>query len=324
MRELARAFLLESANQSNPGIACVAHRLSGTTHWFAGEFVEAREHHLQALAKFDPMQDRDLAVRFNQDIGATVMAHLAFVFWPLGEVDRARHIFDEMTKRSAQISHVNTVAMEKLYGDIFELTCRNFDRVPPFATALARVARDYDIGNWKEHSAFLAGWTEWYAGGGAAGVTKMRRGVLLLAENGIVMFDGLLKIALAEAEGAEGEIAAALATVNHALAESRRTGHRCFDAELHRTRGEVLLKQNPADPAPAEATFLAAIAVAQQQKARSFELRAALSLAKLYQSTGRPVDAHDVLGPALERFSQTPEFPQIAEAKALFEALAHL
>ena len=172
------------------------------------------------------------------------------------------------------------------------------------------MARDYDIGNWKEHSAFLAGWTEWYAGGGAAGVTKMRRGVLLLAENGIVMFDGLLKIALAEAEGAEGEIAAALATVNHALAESRRTGHRCFDAELHRTRGEVLLKQNPADPAPAEATFLAAIAVAQQQKARSFELRAALSLAKLYQSTGRPVDAHDVLGLALERFSQTPEFPQ--------------
>ena len=82
------------------------------------------------------------------------------------------------------------------------------------------------------------------------------------------------------------------------------------------------LKHNPADPAPAEAAFLAAIAVAQQQKARSFELRAALSLAKLYQSTGRPTDAHDVLGPALEGFSPTPEFPQIAEAQTLFEALA--
>ena len=94
-----------------------------------------------------------------------------------------------------------------------------------------------------------------------------------------------------------------------ALAESARTGQRWFDAELHRIRGEILLKQNPADPAPAEAAFLAAIAVAQQQKARSFELRAALSLAKLYQSTGRPIDAHDVLGPALEGFSPTPEFP---------------
>ena len=90
---------------------------------------------------------------------------------------------------------------------------------------------------------------------------------------------------------------------------------------LHRIRGEILLKQNPADPAPAEAAFLAAIAVAQQQKARSFELRAALSLAKLYQSTGRPIDAHDVLGPALQGFSPTPEFPQIAEAIEFMAAI---
>ena len=92
------------------------------------------------------------------------------------------------------------------------------------------------------------------------------------------------------------------------------------DAGLHSIRGEMLLKQNPADPA-AEAAFLAAIAVAQSQKARSLELRAALSLAKRYQATGRPIDAHDVLGPALEGFSPTPEFPQIAEAKALLSEL---
>ena len=110
--------------------------------------------------------------------------------------------------------------------------------------------------------------------------------------------------------------------IDEALALAGETGEHWFDAGLHRIRGEILLKQNPADPAPAEAAFLAAIAVAQQQKARSFELRAALSLAKLYQSTGRPIDAHDVLGPALAGFSPTPEFPQIAEAKALFEALA--
>ena len=78
----------------------------------------------------------------------------------------------------------------------------------------------------------------------------------------------------------------------------------------------------PPNPAPAEAAFPTAIAVAQQQNARSFPLRAALSLAKLYQSTGRPIDAHDVLGPTAQGFSATREFPQIAEAKALFDALA--
>ena len=79
----------------------------------------------------------------------------------------------------------------------------------------------------------------------------------------------------------------------------------------------MLLKRDPANPAPAEEAFLTAIAVAKQQGTRSFELRAALSLAKLYQSTGRPADAHAVLAPALEGFSPTPEMPEIAEAQAL-------
>ena len=99
-------------------------------------------------------------------------------------------------------------------------------------------------------------------------------------------------------------------------------GYRAFEAELHRARGEILLKRDPANPAPAEEAFLTAIAVAKQQGTRSFELRAALSLAKLYQSTGRPADAHAVLAPALEGFSPTPEMPEIAEAQALLAALA--
>jgi predicted ATPase len=95
--------------------------------------------------------------------------------------------------------------------------------------------------------------------------------------------------------------------IDEALALVRETGELWFDAGLHRIRGEILIKQNPADPARAEAVFLAAIAVSRQQKARSFGLRAALSLAKLYHSTGHPIDAHTVLAPALQGFSPTPE-----------------
>jgi hypothetical protein len=94
------------------------------------------------------------------------------------------------------------------------------------------------------------------------------------------------------------------------------------DSLLHRIRGEILLKHDPANTAPAEEAFLAAIAVAQAQKAKSFELQAALALAKLYQSTGRPAYAYAVLAPALEGFSPTPEMPEIAEAQTLLERLA--
>jgi predicted ATPase len=152
-----------------------------------------------------------------------------------------------------------------------------------------------------------------------AGSTGLRQALAEYAGQGnkflLPFFHGLL----AEIEAEEGDAEAALAGIDGALALAGGTGEHWFAAGLHRIRGEILIKQNPADPAPAEVTFRAAIAVAQQQKARGFELRAALSLARLYQSTGRPTDAHDVLGPPLEGLSPTPDFPTIAEAKALFD-----
>ena len=88
---------------------------------------------------------------------------------------------------------------------------------------------------------------------------------------------------------------------------------------LHRLRGDILLKRDPSDPAPAEDAYRTAMAIAKQQSARSYELLASLSLARLYQSTGRNAEAHAVLAPALEGFSPTPEMPEIAEAQALME-----
>ena len=107
---------------------------------------------------------------------------------------------------------------------------------------------------------------------------------------------------LAQAEADDGAIIAALTIIDEAIAVSERTGHRWYDAEIRRTRGEILFKQTSENLAPAEDAFLTAIAIAQAQKARSFELRAALSLAKLYQSTARPVDAHGVLAPRSKAF----------------------
>ena len=107
-----------------------------------------------------------------------------------------------------------------------------------------------------------------------------------------------------------------------ALATADRTGYRAFEAELYRVRGDILLRRDPAGPAPAEEAFQAAIAVAKQQATRSFELRTALALAKLCQSTNRPVEAHAALALALEGFAPTPAMPEIAEAQALLTALA--
>ena len=132
------------------------------------------------------------------------------------------------------------------------------------------------------------------------------------------LYQGWLAELEAEGDDADG----ALRRIDEALALANETGDHWTDALLKRIRGEILLKRNPANTAPAEEAFLAAIAIAQAQKARSFELQAALSLAKLYLSTARPAEAHAVLAPALGGFSPTPEMPEIAEAQALLERFA--
>ena len=194
-------------------------------------------------------------------------------------------------------------------------------RAAPNAFELARLAREHDLPMFRAFGVFLEGWATAASGAVGSGLEDMRRGAELLREQNVLLFDGLLKIALAEAEARAGDPDRAVAILDEALATADRVGHRAFEAELHRARGEILLKRDPANPAPAEEAFLTAVAVAKQQGTRSFELRAALALAKLYQSTGRPADAHAVLAPALEGFAPTPEMPEIAEAQALLAAL---
>ena len=174
---------------------------------------------------------------------------------------------------------------------------------------------------WGAFGVFLQGWATSAVGAIGAGLDDMRQAVDSLRAQNVVLFDGFLKIALAEAEAAAGDLDRALAILDEGLATADRMGHRAFEAELHRARGDILLKQKPANSAPVEEALLTAIAVAKQQGTRSFELRAALALAKLYRATGREAEAHAVLTPALEGFAPTTEMPEIAEAQEMIAAI---
>ena len=118
-----------------------------------------------------------------------------------------------------------------------------------------------------------------------------------------------------------GETDAGVRRLDLALAELDRTEERLYEAEMRRIRAGILLKRDPADTAAAEQSLQTAIAVAQSQKARSFELRAALALAKLYRAANRDADAHAVLAPAVEGFPPTQQFPELTEAQTLLSAL---
>jgi predicted ATPase len=314
MRAHAEAFLNDVEGRPDSPEAGVAHRAAGLTFWFAGDYREARDQLQKALILFEPGRDDDLAFRFGLDPGVAAMGWLAIASWPLGEVDRAISLIDRMQTRMANLTHIGTLANGRMYAALFELLRGDRARGAPNTLELVRLAQVYDLNLWRAFGVFLEGWSSAASGSGLEG---MRHGVELLRNQNVLWFDGLLKMALAEAEAQGGDPGGAVAILNEALATCDRTGYRAFEAELRRARGEMLLKRDPTNPAPPEEDFLAAIAVAKQQGTRSFELRATLALAKLHQSTGHPAAAHAVLAPALNDFALTSQMPEIAEAQAL-------
>jgi predicted ATPase len=205
---------------------------------------------------------------------------------------------------------------------MFELLRGNLPRAILNGAELARLTREHELPLWQALGVFIEGLASAQSDPRGGGLAAMRRGVELRREQNVLIFDGLIKIALAEAEARAGDLERALATLDEALATCGQSGHNAFEADLHRMRGEILLKRDPANAAPAEEAFEAAVAVAKQQGARSFELRAALALAKVYDRTGRRAEAHAILAPALQGFSPTPEMPEIDEAQTLLTCLA--
>jgi predicted ATPase len=190
------------------------------------------------------------------------------------------------------------------------------------ATTVIELSREHGIAHYLVQGMPYFSWARARLGDRETGSEELREHIAVNVASGIKSFVPFFHGLLADVEAERQDVQQALTRIDEALALAGETGEHWSDAFLHRLRGEILLKRDPANTAPAEDALLAAIAVAQQQKARSFELRAALSLAKLYHSTDRPADAHAVLASGLKGFSATPEFPEIAEAQALLSALA--
>src|SRR5271165_6905345 len=178
------------------------------------------------------------------------MINLANASWPLGEVDRAISLIDRAELRSADFTHAGVRAFARMHSALFDLMRRDHARAAQNAFELARLAREHELTMYGAFGAFFEGWAIAASGAPGDGLEGMRRGAEQLCGQNVSIFDGLLKIGLAEAEARAGDPDRAIAIIDEALATVDRTGHRAFEAELHRARGEILLKRDPANPAP--------------------------------------------------------------------------
>ena len=321
-RRASEKMLHEARNDPDSPEALAAHRMVALTCLFLGDFIAAKAHAEQALAIADSDWDRDTKLRFGQDSRIAAMMYLANASWHLSEFGRVRDLIEEALTRALDTAHVPTLANTYHFIAGIETFRGDAAAVRRAAETLVEHAREHSLSLYLLTGTAYRGWARARLGEHEIGVTELRKVVSEITRTGNKLYVPLFKGMLAEVEGQQQRTETALALIDEALVAVREIGTHWSAAFLHRIRGEMLLKRDPANTTPAEDAFLTAIAIAQQQKARSFELRAALALAKLYQSTGRTADAYAVLAPALEGFSPTPELSEIEEAQSLLAALA--
>jgi class 3 adenylate cyclase/predicted ATPase len=323
MREMAELFLREATARSDCPETLIAHRVSGATCFYFGDFAGAHDHFRKTAELYDQTRHGDFANRFGQDPRAAAEAYDALALWGLGRIDEALLLADRALADAESAAHAPTMGQALLYAALLGLVRRSSEAVVTYGQAFADIVSRYDLpAYWAGLAVFFQGWAKWSDGAEESGLAEMRRGLAINRDQGFVWLLPGVEAALAEGEASAGETDAGLRRVDDALAELERTEQRWYGAEIHRIRGEVLLKRDPADTAAAEQSLQTAIAIAQSQKARSFELRAALSLAKLYRAAKREADAHAVLAPALEGFPTIQQFPELNEAKALLSRLS--
>ena len=321
VRTLSAAFLRDAEREPNSPELMWGHRIMGSSLWYEGDYIGARERLEQALASYDPQLHRPLAFRYGVDVGVAGMVWLAVTLWPLGKIARARRLAEEALAHAPGTGHLATVAYALFFVCNLDLLCRDTGRLLPHAESLVTMSREHGLAFYLATGTFALGYARWRTGERQSGEADMRLGKRMLGEQGQHLWLPLHEACRAETEAETSHVDSAIATLDDAFAESERTGQHWYDAELHRVRGDILLRVDRPDLAAAEAAFARAIEIARSQRTRSFELRAALALAKLYHGTQRDEAARALLGPALEGFSPTQEFLEIEQAQTLLAAL---
>jgi tetratricopeptide (TPR) repeat protein len=318
--EAAETFRREAESCGRLTEAAVAGRFLGLISSMRGELLKSKAQLEEALRVYDPERDRDTRFRYGIDTAFGATLYLSPVTLMLGDIEGARNLIDESVASAVESDRVQDLINAYNYKAMYEVTLGDAEAALRTAEIHAEICRRHQV---EPQSSFRlqSAWAHARLGDRKIGMAELRQALAARMEGneklGIPRFQGLL----AELEAEEQDFEGALARIDEALAVAHETENHLGDAFLHRLRGEILLKRDPANHAAAEEAFLTAAAIANEQHGRFYGLLAALSLARLYQSTGRPVDAHAILSPALEGFSPTPEMPEIVEAQTLLAAL---
>jgi predicted ATPase len=321
-RELSETLLRLAQQAHDPALAVVAHYALGDTWCSLGALPAARQHLEAGIALYTPDQRRALVFRMGVDPGVACQAFAAWTLWLLGYPAQALARLHEALALAHELSHPYSLAVARCFAAFVSQFRRDVPAVHEQAEAAVALATEQGFPLWAARGRSLRGWALAMQGQGEEGLAQVCQGIAAYRAIGAAVFVPYLCTVLAEVAdhlGHPEDGVQALAEA-HLLVEQQE--ERWWAAEVARLRGVLLLRQTGTPPAEAETWLQRALEVARRQEAKSLELRAAMSLSRLWQQQGKGAEAYDLLTPIYGWFTEGFETADLQEAKALLETLA--
>jgi predicted ATPase len=250
--------------------------------------------------------------------------YTAWILWELGYPDQALRRSQEMRTYAQALSHAFTLARSIFYAAVLYRFRREGATAQEHAEAALAIMTEQGFVHNLGFATINRGWALAAQGQREEGLAQMHQGLATLQATASRLALSEFLALLAEVYGQSGQAEAGLRLLAEALAHVEHTGERFYEAEVYRIKGEILLHAEcrVRNAALAEECFQQALAVARRQQARSWELRAAMSLSRLWQQQGKRTAARDLLAPIYGWFTEGFDTADLQDAKALLEALA--
>jgi predicted ATPase len=320
-RELAEEAFSLAQHVMDPLLVALDHSYLGFILFCLGEYTTALGHLEQVIAFYNPEKHhRSFVSLRGSDVGLTALAYAACCLWCLGYPDQAASRSQKALALARALDHPYSLADILCFaGCFFNAMRRDAEALNDYAEELKRLAND-KLQSWLVMGLWQRGEALAMLGHLEDGITQLREG-LALQQSGVERCyqSGCLR-SLAEAQAKAGQPEEGLTTLAEALAFVEETGERHGEAELYRLKGELLLAQG--DEAEAEASLHPAIEVARRQQAKSWELRATITLCRLWQRQGKKAEAHQMLAEIYNWFTEGFDTSDLIEAKVLLQELS--
>ena len=303
----------------------LAHHAMGVTLTGLGQFSEALHELEQAIAIYDREQPVALAFAYGQDSGVVCRSQAAFVLWFLGHPERALRKNDEALALAKKLSHPYSLAASLVFSAWLHQLVQNKQVAREHAEEALALSNKHEFVFWLLTGMILHGWSLPTGEGAGGGIAQMRQGVTGYQATGAAIMLPYYLGLLADTCGAMGEYAEAWRLLGEAEAAVQSSGERWWEAEVYRLMGEItlthpeVLGQGADREGSAEEYFDKSLRVASSQGAKSLELRAAMSLARLRRNQGRPESAQQKLAEAYGWFTEGFDLADLQEARDLLE-----